>query len=178
VFSIFKKKPTIPEVLVLSKERSSSLELEKAKLPENLAQARAKFNGSQIDNKELILEPSVYECYNDEVKLCYNVSYRGRGLGRLFLDHTDVSGFLTVARQNFPELYPVNGGELYNVYTNHYGPYDTSYKTARIIQVVEIYLDSKTQLPIYMVKDIITEAKETISHECFAYDSVRVKKIG
>lgn len=168
----------IVKVPALTHEQQLEIKLNEAKLPENLAWARAQFQGSALDNGDLSLEP-VSKLSGEDYLAGYAILYKTQYIGYFTLnesiDKSELKAYIKHVARFCPELFPVKVFEFYNVPQDLYNPYNT---TLKLVQVLDLYQDLETDLPIYMIKDVVTNQLETSSHSLFAWHATKVVKVG
>lgn len=181
MFKWFKKK--VPEVSKLTHAQQLELKLIEASKVENLVWVKSLFQGLPIDNGDLTFKPCshyINKIYRSE----YQILYKNRSIGVIILDKDNppdskhLNNLVKAAMAFSPELFPVRINEFYNLRTYNYLPIiDQRIEHSILVQVIEIYLDLETQLPIYLVKTVTTGELKTYSHTDFSQIVTRIQKV-
>ena len=162
--SLFKK-PSTPGS---SREELLALELEKAKLPENLNKARLQFKETILNNGDLQLEPYALEKDNKTCGFGYKVFYKKKELGSVDLesDSDTIVSFVLQAQLFCPELFPVKSGEYFNINDN------------QIVKVVEVFIDDKINQMTYILECVCNKSRQQMSHYYMVLSAKKIMKVG
>ncbi len=160
----------------LSIEELLELKKDEAKLPENLAAARAQFVGTILDTQDLRIVGDSYKKYeglNEDftsiygAEMQFKVLYQDVNVGVVALveNQSHIKSIIQNAKAQIRDLSPVNKGEFY------------SHQELGILQITDMFNDFKCRNWAYIAVSLTTNNKTTITHYQLMTQSYRVEKV-